>query len=469
MDAQTIDVDRSRTSSRTWVLVLASVASFMCALDTLVVASALTTIQRDLGATVEELNWTVNAFNLALAVLMMPAAAIGDRFGRRKVFGIGLALFSVASAVCAIAPHVEVLVVARAVQGAGAAVVTSLGLTLVGAAYPAERRGTAIGILQGISGLAVLAGPGLGGAVTTGVGWEWIFWLNVPIGLAVIPLVFVKVRESRGDDTALDLRGVVLIAAAALALVWTLSRGNDIGWSSAEVVLGFAAAVLLTAGFVRVQRRVREPLLPARLFRASGFIAGNIATIGLFAGIFGGVFFFAQFLQVGLGFTALQAGLGLMPWTSPLFVIGPLCGMLADRIGNRPLLVAGVTLKALGFGWIALIAAPGMSYGELVVPLFVAGVGGSMALPAAANAVVGAVAHADVGKAAGSNSMLRELGGVLGLAVMVAVFSGAGDVTSPGSFVAGFAPALGFCTALVACGAIAAAFVPRHGGPAAAH
>ncbi|MEJ3654341.1 DHA2 family efflux MFS transporter permease subunit [Actinomycetes bacterium KLBMP 9759] len=468
MDAQTIDAERVRTSNRTWVLVLASVASFMCALDTLVVASALTTIQRDLGATVEELNWTVNAFNLALAVLMMPAAAIGDRFGRRKVFGIGLALFSLASAACAVAPQVEVLVVARAVQGAGAAVVISLGLTLVGAAFPAERRGAAIGLLEGVSGIAVLAGPGLGGAVTAGIGWEWIFWLNVPIGLAVIPLVFLKVGESRGDDTALDLRGVVLIGGAALALVWSLSRGNDIGWGSAEVVTGFVAALLLGAAFVVAQRRTREPLLPGRLFRAPGFVAGNLATIGLFAGIFGGVFFFAQFLQVGLGFTALQAGLGLMPWTSPLFVLGPLCGMLADRIGNRPLLVVGITLKALGFGWIAIVATPGMPYGELVLPLLIAGIGGSMALPAAANSVVGAVGHADIGKAAGSNSMLRELGGVLGLAVMVAVFSGVGDVTSPESFAAGFAPALGFCAALVACGAVAAAFVPRHGSAAPA-
>ena len=456
-------------TGRTWVLALASIASLMSALDTLVVSTALTTIQRDLDATVEELEWTVNAYNLVMAVLVMPAAALGDRFGRRLMFGTGLALFVVASAACALAPDILTLVVARAVQGAGTAFVIALAMTLVSAAYPPDRRGAAIGILQGVTGLAVLTGPGLGGVITDGFAWEWIFWLNVPIGLAVLPLLFAKVSESRGEDTALDVPGVALVTGAALGVVWALTRGNAAGWVSAEVLGAFAAGALLLAAFVARQRHATAPMLPPRLFRRPGFVAGNLATVGLFASIFGGVFFFSQFLQTGLGFTPLQAGLGLMPWTSTLFVLGPVGGVLADRIGNRPLLVGGLATAAAGIGWVALIAEPGMPYAQLVLPFLVASVGGSLALPAAANAVLGSVPHADVGKAAGVNSMLRELGGILSLAVLVAVFAGAGSYASPAAFVAGFTPAIGVCAVIVACGAVAAAFVPgrRPADPAA--
>ncbi|MFC4949579.1 DHA2 family efflux MFS transporter permease subunit [Pseudonocardia sp. GCM10023141] len=335
-------------TARRWVLGLATAASLMTALDTLVVSTALTTIQRDLGATAEQLEWTINAFNLVMAVLLMPAAALGDRFGRSRMFAIGVALFTVASVACALAPNVVVLVAARAAQGAGAALVTALAMTLVGAAYPADRRGAALGILQGGSGLAVLAGPGLGGVITTTVGWEFIFWLNVPIGLAVVLLVIGKVDESRGADTALDIRGLLLVTAAAVGLVWALARGNATGWTSAEVLTAFVAGGLLTIAFVAWERRAAAPMLPLRLFRSRGFVAANLATVGLVVSIFGGVFFFSQLLQNALGFTPLQAGLGLMPWTSALIVIGPFAGRLADRVGNRPLMVGGLLLSAGG-------------------------------------------------------------------------------------------------------------------------
>lgn len=445
---------------RTWVLVLASIASLMGALDTLVVATALTTIQRDLGATATELEWTINAYNLTLAALLMPAAALGDRFGRKRMFAGGLALFVVASAACALAPDIGALVAARAVQGAGAALITTLSMTLVSAAYPAQRRGRAIGILQGITGLAVLAGPGLGGVVTTGFSWEWIFWLNVPIGLIAVPMVLAKFTESRGDDTALDVPGVLLITGAAVGVVWALARGNAAGWASAEVLGSLIAGGLLALAFVGWQRRATEPLVPPRLLRVRAFVAGNLATIGLFAMIFGGVFFFSQFLQNVIGLNPLQAGLGLMPWTSTLIVLGPVMGALADRIGNRPLIVGGLVIAAIGVAWVALIAEPGMSYWQLVVPFLVASIGGSTAMPAAANAVFGSVANSDVGKASGVNGMLRELGGVLGLAVFVAVFTGAGSYASPAAFVAGFTPAMLVCAGVILVGAVAGIFVP---------
>ena len=443
---------------RTWVLALTSIASLMVALDTLVVSTALTTIREDLAASVEELEWTVNSYNLSLAVLLLPAAALGDRFGRRRLFAGGLALFSAASAVCALSPDVGWLIAARAVQGVGAAFVLSLSLALVSAAYPPERRGSAIGILEGITGLAVLAGPTLGGAVAQGLSWEWVFWLNVPIGLVAMCLALARIEESAAARQApLDLPGLALVTLGALGLVWGLVRGNAAGWGSAEVTGSLALGLGLIGAFVAWERRTPEPMLPMRFFRLRGFAAGNAAVFCLFASLFAGVFFFAQFMQVGLGYEPLSAGLHLLPWTASLFFVAPLAGILADRVGDRPLLAGGLALQAVGVGWVALIVEPGMAYGELVVPLVVAGLGASAAIPPAASAVVRAVPADSVGIAAGTNSMLRELGGVFGIAIAVAVFAGAGGYASAAAFTDGLAPAMGAAAGLALMGAASGA------------
>jgi EmrB/QacA subfamily drug resistance transporter len=446
--------------STTWVLALAAVASLMAALDTMVVSTALTTIRLDLGASIEQLEWTVNAYNLTLAVLLLPAAALGDRFGRRRMFTVGLALFVVASAACAQAPDAGALIAARAVQGAGAALVITLALALVSAAFPAERRGSALGILQGITGLAVVAGPVIGGAVTEGIDWEWIFWLNVPIGLAAIPLALVRIEESFGGDTALDVGGFALVTGGALGVVWGLVRGNSAGWGSPEVVFALALGAALVAAFVVWELRAREPMLPMRFFRSRAFSSGNAAVFFLFASLFGAVFFLAQFLQTGLGHGPLEAALRLGPWTGTLFVVAPIAGALVDRIGERPLLVGGLALQATGMAWIALIADPGLAYGAMIAPLVVAGIGASMAIPPAASAVVGAVAQEEIGKAAGTNSMLRELGGVFGIAILVTVFAGAGSYASAEAFSHGFAAAIAVSAALSLVGALAGLGLP---------
>jgi EmrB/QacA subfamily drug resistance transporter len=455
------------TRARGWVLALTSIASLMVALDTLVVSTALTTIRHDLGASIEQLEWTVNAYNLSLAVLLLPAAAIGDRFGRRAVFATGLGVFVAASAAAALAPDVGSLIAARAVQGAGAALVITLALAIVSAAFPPERRGWAIGVLEGITGLAVVGGPVIGGAIAAGIAWEWIFWLNVPIGLAAIPLALARLDESFGRDTSLDIRGLLLVTGGALGLVWGLVRGNPAGWSSPEVVAALALGAALVAGFVVWELRAREPMLPMRFFRSRAFSSGNAGVFFLFASLFGAVFFLAQFLQTGLGHGPLEAGLRLAPWTATLFVVAPIAGAMADRIGERPLLAGGMALQAVGFGWVALIAGSGLGYGELIAPLIVAGIGASMAIPPAASAVVGSVDQEQVGKAAGANSMLRELGGVFGIALLVAVFAGAGSYASADAFSDGFAPAIGVAAALSAVGAIASLGVPgRRPAPA---
>jgi EmrB/QacA subfamily drug resistance transporter len=443
-----------------WVIVLTGIGSLMAALDTVVVSTALTTIRHDLGASVEQLEWTVNAYNLSFAVLLVAATALGDRYGRRRMYATGLALFSVASAACALAPGVGWLIAARALQGAGAAFVLPLALALLSAAFPPEKRGAAIGMFSAITGIAVASGPLVGGAVVEGIDWEWIFWLNVPIGLVAAPLVLRRQDESFGGDTGLDLPGLGLITAAALGVVWGLVRGNAAGWGSAEVVGTIAAGVLLAAAFVAWERRAREPMLPMRFFQSRAFTAGNAAIFCTIGSLFSCVFFFPQLLQTVLGNGPLDTGLKLMPWTATFITVAPIAGALADRIGERPLMVTGLTLQAAGATWLALIADPAMSYSQVLAPFVVAGVGISMAIPAAQNSVVGAMAVQDVGKAAGLNSMMRELGGVFGIAIVVAVFAGAGGYASAQAFTDGFEPAIVVSAAIALIGALCALALP---------
>jgi EmrB/QacA subfamily drug resistance transporter len=458
MSPRSTDMNERRVTG--WVVALTAIGSLMAALDTLVVSTSLSAIRLDLGASIEDLEWTVNAYNLSFAVLLIPAAALGDRYGRRRLYAGGLALFAAASAACALAPEVGWLVAARAVQGAGAALVLTLGLALLSAAFPPEKRGAAIGLFSAVTGISVALGPLVGGAIVEGIDWEWIFWLNVPIGLAAIPLVLTRIEESFGGDTGLDLPGLGLISAAAFAIVWALVRGNAAGWGSLEIVGALAVGVLLVGAFIARELRAPEPMLPVRFFRSRAFSAGNAAIFFTFASLFGAVFFFAQMLQTALGYGPLDAGLRLIPWTITFITVAPVVGALADRFGERLFMVGGLTLQALGMGWVALIAEPGLTYSEFVLPSVVAGVGVSMAIPAAQNSVVGSFSLEDVGKAAGANSMMRELGGVFGVAVAAAVFAGAGSFASADAFLDGFAPAIAVVAALSLTGAIIALALP---------
>jgi EmrB/QacA subfamily drug resistance transporter len=447
-------------TTRKWVLALASVASLMVALDALVVTTALSSIRRDLGASIEQLEWTVNAYTLSFAVLMMTAAALGDRFGRRRWFAGGVWLFTGASAACALAPGVGWLIAARAVQGAGAALVMPLALALLSAAFPPERRAAALGVFSGVTGLAVLGGPVVGGAITQGIAWEWIFWLNVPIGLVLAPLALRRMGESYGPNARLDVVGLVLVSGGVLGLVWGLVRGNAAGWGSLEVVVSIAAGVVALAGFVLWERRAAAPMLPLGLFRARAFSAGNAAIFFMTASLFGAVFFMAQFLQIAQGEGPLEAGVRLLPWTATLFVVAPLAGARIERFGERPFVACGLLLQAAGMAWIALVATPDVAYGALVAPLVLAGTGASMTIPAAQSAVVGAVPRSQIGRASGTFSALRQLGGAFGIAILVAVFASAGDYASPSAFVDGFAPALAISAGLSLCGAVAGLAIP---------
>lgn len=443
-----------------WVLAVASLASFMAALDTLVVTTALTTIKADLGASIEQLEWTVNGYNLSFAVLLMTAAALGDRLGRRRMFAAGVGLFTAASAACALAPGIGWLIAARALQGAGAALITTLAFALVSTAYGPDRRAKALGIFFAVTGLAVASGPLIGGAIAEGLAWQWIFWVNVPVGIVLLPLALARMPESFEPDAALDLRGLALVTGGVLGIVWGLVRGNLSGWGSPEVVGSLAAGALLLVAFVAWQLRAPEPMLPMRFFRSRAFSAGNAAIFFAVGALFCGVFFIAQFMQTVLGSGPLEAGLRLLPWTGTLFFVAPVAGALVERFGERPFLVIGPLLQAAGMSWIALIAEPGMAYGSMIAPLVVAGAGISMTFPAAQNSVVGSVPETAIGKAAGTNTTVRELGGVFGIALSVAVFAGAGSYASPQAFSDGFVAAMGLSAGLSLLGALAGSALP---------
>jgi EmrB/QacA subfamily drug resistance transporter len=432
----------------------------MAMLDAAAVATALTTIRADLGASLAALEWTMNAYNLSFAVLLLTGAALGDRFGRRRMFILGIGLFVAASAACALAGNAPALIAARAVQGAGAALIVPLAMALLAAAFPPPERGKALGLFASITGLALILGPVLGGLIAEGAAWQWIFWLNLPIGVVLVPLVRRRVPESHGADTSIDIPGVVLVTGAALGIVWAVMRGNAVGWTSTEIVTAVIVGLLFGIGFVAWERRAAQPMVPMRLFGSRGFSSGVAAGFLFNAGMYGVIFLLPQFLQTGQGHGPIAAGLRLLPFMATLFVLAPIAGRLIVRVGERRLMVAGLALQALGMLWIGLIAAPDLPFAQLAPALILAGAGPSLAMPAVQNAVLNAVAKTEIGKAAGAYNMARFLGGVCGIALAGAVFAAVGGFESRAAFSAGFAAAMPVSAAMSLLGAVAALWQP---------
>ncbi|HSG87559.1 MAG TPA: MFS transporter [Candidatus Limnocylindrales bacterium] len=439
---------------------ITSIALFMVALDNLVVTTALPVIRADLGATLAQLEWTVNAYTLTFAVLLLTGAALGDRFGRKRLFAIGLTIFTAASAFAALAPSGDALVLARAIQGAGAAIVTPLTLTILSAAVPPERRGLALGAWGAISGLAIALGPLVGGAIVEGLSWQWIFWLNVPIGIVAVPLAIRLLGESRGPDGRLDLPGLGLASVGLFALVWGLINGNESGWTSTPIVVAFVVAAVSLVVFVAWEARTPAPMLPLRFFRSRQFSSANAVSLLMSFGVFGAIFLLAQFFQVVQGYSPFEAGLRTLPWTAMPIFIAPIAGVLSDRIGSRPLLVAGMALMAAGLAWAAALATPTVEYLLLVPGFILAGIGMSLFFAPTANLVLSAVRRDEEGRASGANNTIREVGGVFGVAVLASVFSASGSYASPQAFVDGMVPAIWVGAAVVAVGSIVALAIP---------
>ncbi len=443
-----------------WTLAIVSAALFMVVLDNLVVSVALPTIHRDLGASIQSLEWTVNAYVLSYAALLLTGAALGDRFGRKRMFGIGLTIFTVASAGAALAPSTGTLVAARAIQGMGAAIVTPLTLTLLAETFPAERRGMAIGVWSAVSGVAVAVGPLVGGAVVESLSWHWIFWINVPIGIAVLPLAGRVLKESRGPYGSLDLAGLALGSTGAFALIFGLIKAQTLGWGAGTVVASLAGGLALLAAFVAWELRRSEPMLPMGFFAERSFAVTNVVSLSMYFGMFGSIFFLSQFMQNVLGNTPLQAGLKLLVWTGATMVVSPLAGVFSERLGSRAFMAAGLALQAGALAWLASTASTHMHYTQMIVPFVMAGAGMALVFAPSANAVLASVSPQQAGQASGANNAIRELGGVLGVAVLATVFTGAGGYGSPQAFVAGLTPALWVGVAVLAVGGLVAAAVP---------
>jgi EmrB/QacA subfamily drug resistance transporter len=447
-------------SNMLWTFAITSVALFMVTLDNLVVTTALPVIREDLNASLSQLEWTVNAYTLTFAVLLMTGAALGDRFGRRLMFSVGIGIFTLSSAAAALAPTATALDVARAAQGVGGAIVTPLTLTLLSAAMPRERRGLALGAWGGIGGLAVAIGPLVGGAVVEGISWQWIFWLNVPIGLVLAPLGLLRLQESHGPGGRLDLRGLALASAGLFGIVWGLVRGNSAGWGSPEIVGSLVAGSVVLALFVLWELRAPAPMLPMRFFRNRAFTLTNVSALFMFFGMFGSIFLLAQFFQTVQGYSPLQAGIRILPWTAMPIFIAPIAGALSDRIGGQRIMGVGLALQAIGIAWIATVSTPTVPYSDVVIPFFISGIGMALFFAPVANVVLSAVRPEEEGQASGAQNAIRELGGVFGVAVLASIFAHHGGYLSPEAFVDGMRPAVWVGAAVVALGSVAAFAIP---------
>ncbi|GAA3651220.1 MFS transporter [Streptomyces chitinivorans] len=442
-----------RAKRAAWALLATSVPMFMVALDNLVVTNALAVIARDLGVGQSGLQWVVNGYVLAFAGLLLAGAALGDRIGRRRVFVWGVALFTVASAACALADSAGALVAARVLQGAGAAAILPVSLTLAVASVGRARRPLAVGVWGGVNGLGIALGPMAGGLVTEGLDWHWIFWINVPVGVVALPLALWAIRESRGAPRPMDLPGTALVTAGVVAAVWGVVQAADHGWTGPRPLAGLGATVLLLGAFVLWQRRAATPLVPPHLYRTRAFMLSNASALAMYFGVFGSIFFLAQFMQGPMAYSPSEAGVRTLPWTAAPMVVVPLASALVGRFGGGAVQAAGCLLQAGALAWLALIAEPGLSYGRMVTAMVLAGVGMGLVFAANPATVIGSVAEHEHNLASGVNNTVREFGGALGIAVLTAVHAHGG-----------LSSAVLLGAAVVGAGAVAGLFIPRGAG-----
>jgi EmrB/QacA subfamily drug resistance transporter len=445
-----------------WTVILASLTSFLVGLDALVVTTALPTLHERYGGGIEALGWTVNAYQLAFAASILTGSALGDRFGRRRVFVVGLVVFTAASVWCALSPSLGLLVAARSVQGIGGGLAVPLALALIIDVVPVRSRGRALGVWGAITGVAVATGPLVGGAVVEGLAWQWIFWLNVPVGTAVAVAALWKIPgggASRGGGV--DVVGLAVATVGVFCLAQAIIRGNDAGWSSPTVVGGFVAGGVALALFVGWERRARQPMMPLVLFGDRGFAAACVASFGLMAGVFGLGFLTAQYLQLALHHSPLEVGVRLLPATGVALLLSPLAGRLSDRIGDKPLVLLGLALLGAGPLLIGLFVEQTSRYGTILGPLLIAGTGIAIAFPTAATAALRAVHVSDTAIASGITNTFRQIGAVFGVALAVAVFAADGGYRTTEAFLLGYRPALLALAGTCAAAMVAAALIWR--------
>lgn len=466
----------NKSRGAVWALLAASLPMFMGSLDNLVVTTALSTIADDFDTTQAELQWVVNAYTLPFSGALLAGAVLGDRIGRRRVFVWGIALFTLSSAFCAMADSVNWLIAARALQGAGAGLILPVSLTLAVASVTRAQRNLAVGVWGAVNGIGIAVGPLVGGLVVEGLSWHWIFWVNVPIGLVAVPLVYWAIQESRGEDLQLNIPSLTMAVSAVVIAVWATVHAADHGWSQLPTALGLTAAVVLLIGFVINERRASQPLIPLAMYRLPAFMLSNGIAFAMYFGVFGSIFFLAQLLQGPMGYGPFEAGLATLPWTAAPLVVVPITSALVDRFGGGLLQTIGMLLQAVSLGWVAIIASPDITYLSMLPSMILAGIGMGMVFAANPATVIGSVRDVDHNKAAGVNNTVREFGGALGVSVLTAVFThaftselaGGGGTAQQNSeaFVAGIQPALWFGAVVVMAGGLLGLLI-RHPLPAA--
>ena len=456
-------MDQTSQRRPAWLVILAlSFPMFMASLDNLVVTNALPVIGADLHASIEQLTWTVNAYTLTFASCILMSSALADRFGRRRIFLSGIFIFTAASAWCGVSSDINTLIIARAIQGFGASAIVPLSLALISTSVPERMRAAAIGIWGGVSGLGIAVGPLIGGAVVEGMNWHSIFWLNVPISVICMALIWYTIDESYGRPQPLDFLGLILAGVGLFGLTYSIVRGNDAGWTSAEVLTGLIGGVALIVIFIWWESHAASPLLPLRLFSNRSFSMANIVGFLFFFGIFGAIFILIQFLQVVQGANPLEAGLMTMPWTLAPLVVSPLTGLLTSRIGTRPVIVVGMALMSIGLLWSGIILDPSVEYIHFVPPFMAAGVGMSLVFAPIAAATLQGMAPEDRATASGTNMTVRQVGVALGVATLTAIFTALNGVLSPTGFTDAASPAILTGAAVMMLGTFAAFFLPKH-------
>ncbi len=414
-------------SRKWWTLLAVSVGTFMLLLDITVVNTALPSIEKDLSASFTDVQWVIDAYTLSLAAVVLTAGSLADRLGRRAVFAIGLAIFSVASLAAGLAPDATFLNVARAIQGIGGAAMFAVSLALVAQEFPAGReRATAMGVYGATIGVAVAVGPLVGGAITSGLGWRWVFFLNVPIGLAAIAVTFLRIRESRDPNaTRVDWLGLVTFSSALVMLVLGLLRGNDDGWGSPLILGLFAGAAAMLTAFTVIERRVPEPMLPLGLFRGRAFTGVQLAAAAVSASLFALFLYLTLYLQNYLGYSPLQAGLRYLPITLVPFLVAPLAVALMARVRARVLMA--ISLALVGGGLLLMSGLTASDGWTALLPGFiVAGIGVGLLNPVIADVAVSVVSKEQSGMAAGINDTFRQVGIAVGVAAWGAIFLGRG-------------------------------------------
>jgi EmrB/QacA subfamily drug resistance transporter len=444
--------------NRKWLTLAAvSVGLFMIMLDNTVVNVALPSIQRDLDADLSELQWIVTGYALTFAALMLIGGKLADAYGRRKIFVLGIVVFTLASLLCGLAGSSEMLIAARVLQGAGAALMNPATLSIIAATFPPRERGTAIGIWAGTSAMALAIGPLVGGLITEHLDWSWIFFVNVPIGILGIAASYLFIDESR-DETheRLDLPGLVTSAVGLFALTYGLIEANTYGWSSARIVGAFVLAALSLFAFVQLERRQRAPMLPLELFRNGTYTGANLVMLLVALAMFGVFFFVSLYMQNILGYSPVQAGAAFLPMTILIILIAPLAGKTSDRIGSRGLVTGGMMLIAVQLGMFSRLGVDA-SFWNLFPALVVGGIGMALTMTPSAAAATRSVPVEKAGVGSAVLNSARQVGGTMGIALMGAIMAAqAGGERTPEAFMRGFESALLVAAGIAVVGAIVA-------------